>query len=99
MWWLLSGAFWALGQSGPTVAGVGYSVPFPTVAPGQVVRLQVTGLKTVLLPSLLTATTTPLPTVLGGISVTITQAIQHVIMGPVVQVSYKAPLFSLNQMN
>ena len=79
MWWLLSGAFWALGQSGPTVAGVGYSVPFPTVAPGQVVRLQVTGLKTVLLPSLLTATTTPLPTVLGGISVTITQAIQHVL--------------------
>jgi uncharacterized protein (TIGR03437 family) len=99
MCWCLSGSLWAFGQSGPTLAGVGYSLPFPGVAPGQVVRLQVTGLQTVVLPSLLKATTIPLPLTLDGISITISQSIEHSIMGTPVQVSYEAPLLSLNQMN
>ncbi len=59
---------------GPTLAGAGYSNPsIIRVAPGQITTLFVTGLKTVLPSQPIKATSLPLPTMLAGISVTLSQ--------------------------
>jgi uncharacterized protein (TIGR03437 family) len=99
--WLIFGAACAFGQSGPTLAGAGYGFgpAYPIVAPGQVVLLQVAGLKTVLSPGFQQAASVPLPATLAGISVTVTQTVRLSIMGTPVVTSYKAPILSLNQMN
>lgn len=61
----------ALGQSA-AVTGAGYEVPTPlTVAPGQVVTVFVSGLGSDITQRI-GASTTPLPTILGGISAWIT---------------------------
>ena len=99
IWWLILAVGCAFGQNGPTLVGAGYGFPPPLVAPGQVVSLQVVGLKTVLSPSFLRASSVPLPVILGGISVTVNQSIQQSIMGTPVEVSYKAPIFWLNQVD
>jgi uncharacterized protein (TIGR03437 family) len=78
------------GQGGPMVVGSGYGLPnYLTVAPGQVMTLQVTGLKAVL-PSPLKSTASPLPTVLSGISVSLTQYIPKT-------VSFAVPLIAISQ--
>jgi hypothetical protein len=99
--WLIVAAVCAFGQSGPTLAGAGYGFgpPYPVVAPGQVVLLQVAGLKTVLSPSFQQAVSIPLPATLAGISVTVTQTVRLSIMGTPRVTSYKVPILSLNQMN
>jgi len=99
--WLILGAACAFGQSGPTLAGAGdgFGPAYPVVAPGQVVLLQVAGLKTVLSPSFQQAVSVPLPATLAGISVTVTQRIQRFTMETPVVTSYKVPILSLNQMN
>ena len=59
---------------GPTLAGIGYSNPsIIRVAPGQITTLFVTGLKTVLSSQPVKATSLPLPTMLAGISITLSQ--------------------------
>src|SRR5580692_5399316 len=61
------------GQLGNTVFGAGYSAPVPiTVAPGQIINLFVQGVGASL-TGRVAATTLPLPTVLAGISVQMTQ--------------------------
>lgn len=98
---LIFGAVSAFAQSGPTLAGAGYSFVsvYPVVAPGQIVQLQVAGLKTVLSPSFQEAASVPLPATLAGISVTVTQTVELSIMGTPVVTSYTAPILSLNQIN
>ena len=80
------------GQSSLTLVGSvpGFSVPLGfapapnylavnriSLAPGQIVTLQVTGMKTVLpVGQIIRATTLPLPTTLLGISVTISQVVR-----------------------
>ena len=61
----------ATGQTGPTLLGSGYSLPSTRLAPGQITTLFITGLKTVLPFGFVKTTTVPLPTTLGGISVTL----------------------------
>jgi uncharacterized protein (TIGR03437 family) len=87
------------GQTGPTLTAGGYSFPTPVMAPGQILRLQVSGLKTVLSQNPQRAASVPLPTVLGGISVTINQAVQHSHDDTPSQFSYKAPLLAISQEN
>ena len=67
----------AIGQTAPTLVGAGYATPSLTVAPGEIVTLQVTGLNTVL-PSPVTAQQAPLPTQLAGISATLNQYVHGV---------------------
>jgi uncharacterized protein (TIGR03437 family) len=88
------------GQTGPSVTGAGYTFPIaPAIAPGQIIRIQATGLKTVLSPSFQQATSIPLPAVLAGISVTVNQSIRQTAQGAATPVSYQAPLLSLNQVS
>jgi uncharacterized protein (TIGR03437 family) len=70
-----------------SVVGAGYRVPAPpSAAPGEVVTLSVTGLKTrISTPQ--AASTVPLPTTLAGISVTLNQG----------TASYAAPVFRIQQ--
>lgn len=89
---LASQALW--GQTGIALVGAGYVNPIPVrAAPGQVVTFYLTGLSTVLPPPARAerAPTVPLPTVLAGISATITQS------GP--GTSLPVPLFSVEQIN
>jgi hypothetical protein len=95
----------ALAQNGPTLVGLSYHAPTTVFAPGQIVRLQVTGLKTIL-PLTSDGTTTqrapsvPLPTTMAGISVTVTEYGQEFIMGDLYLVgSWKTPLLSIVQSN
>jgi len=97
--YLLCSALYAFGQTGPTLTGNSYKVTSTLVAPGQVVQLQVAGLKTVLVPALQEAATLPLPTSLAGISVTITQSILTSMEGTPYVTTYQAPMVSLNQVN
>ncbi len=70
-----------------SVVGAGYRVPAPLpAAPGEVVTLSVTGLKT-RIASPLTASTIPLPATLGGISVSLQQG----------TASYASPIFRIQQ--
>lgn len=89
----------ALGQSGPTIVGTAYPLTNGFLAPGQVVTLQVTGLKTVLAAPVY-ANTVPLPLVLSGISVTVNQY-SPVGVSPASTLvsSVAAPLFSIVQSN
>jgi hypothetical protein len=96
---LILAASHAFAQSGLTLVGWGYSFHAPVAAPGQIMQLQVAGLKTVLSPSSQMATSVPLPTSLAGISVTVNQSVSQSIMGVPVQNSYQAPLISVNQLN
>jgi hypothetical protein len=96
---IAAATFHAVAQSGPTLVGWGYSFPAPVIAPGQIMQLQVAGLATVLSPSVQRATSVPLPASLGGISVTVNQSVSQAIMGVPVQISYTAPLLSVNQLN
>lgn len=85
----LSGAG-ALAQSGPTI--VGFELPHRVqVAPGEIVTLQVVGLKTVLTGPV-KASGLPLPTVLAGLSVNF-RVYGINLPGPPVAV----PLFSIEQ--
>jgi len=84
----------ARGQSGPTLVGVGYAPPVLTVAPGQIVTLQVTGLKTVLAQPAKSGQV-PLPTQLAGISVTLNQYLH----GDLRASSTAVPIFSIQQNN
>jgi len=84
----------AFGQGGITLAGAGYTAPSPIrVAPGQVITLRLTGLKTILPASAPTsrAASVPLPTSLAGISVTLAQS------SPLV--SEQLPIFAVQQLN
>jgi uncharacterized protein (TIGR03437 family) len=66
----------ASGQTGPTLIGSGYNLPTTLrLAPGQITTLFVTGLKTVLPPGFVEATTVPLPKTLAGISLTLSPSI------------------------
>src|SRR5713101_8291053 len=68
----------AFGQGGITLAGAGYTAPTPIhAAPGQVITLRLTGLKTVLPAGapIQRAASLPLPRVLAGISATLTQTV------------------------
>ena len=80
----------AFGQSGPTIVGPAYTLRPSFFAPGQVVTIQVTGLKTVLAGPVY-ASVVPLPHALSGISVT---AKQYAVAG---SASYPAPLSSIVQ--
>jgi len=82
----------ALGQNAPMLVGSGYGLPAQlSIAPGQIVTLQVTGLKTVLTsPS--KATQMPLPSTLAGISVTLTQYLP-------IKTSLPVPLLGVSQRN
>ena len=72
-----------------SLVGAGYTIPTPpSVAPGQIITFSLTGLKT-LLAAPQWATTIPLPTSLGGISVSFQQGGK----------SYPAPLFLIQQTN
>jgi uncharacterized protein (TIGR03437 family) len=98
------------GQSSLTLVGSvpGFSVPLGfapapnysavnriSLAPGQIVTLQVTGLKTVLpVGQIIRATTLPLPTTLLGISVTISQVVRGG-----TNVIEPAPVVALSQVN
>lgn len=73
-----------------TMVGSAYSAPLLTVAPGQVVPVLVTGLKTVLTSGVQRAENIPLPLALGGISVTFTQGLQY---------SRTLPLVAIYQFN
>ena len=67
----VAGSGWA--QTGNVVVGGGYSTPVPfPVAPGQVITLLVQGIGANLTQTI-KAQGTPLPTTLGGISVTLRQ--------------------------
>lgn len=71
---LILGALFQSHLFGQTLAGVGYDAPNALpVAPGQVVSLFVTGMRTGL-STRQQATTLPLPTTLAGISVTVNQS-------------------------
>jgi len=89
----------AFGQSGPTIVGPAYPLSDGFFAPGQVVTLQVAGLKTVLAAPVY-ASLVPLPLTLSGISVSVNQ---YPRMGdfssgaPVSSLS--APLLSIVQSN
>jgi hypothetical protein len=63
-------------QNGPTFIGTGYGVPQTMIAPGQIVRFRLTGLKSIFIPPV-KAASAPLPTNLGGISVTLKQTVRH----------------------
>src|ERR1019366_2832002 len=66
-----------------------------SLAPGQIMTLQVTGLKTVLpVGQIIRATTLPLPTTLLGISVTISQVVRGG-----TNVIEPAPVVALSQVN
>ena len=80
----------ALAQNGPTIVSFG-PLSQPVVAPGDIITLQIVGLKTVL-PSVVKATGTPLPTELAGISVAF-RRLGINLPGPPVAV----PLFSIEQ--
>jgi len=83
----------AFGQSGPTLVGLSYSLPSSAAfAPGQIMTLQVTGLKTVL-TSPVRASQTPLPTVLAGISLTLNQTTRLGVA------SVPIPLIAIQQTN
>jgi uncharacterized protein (TIGR03437 family) len=84
-------------QNGPTVTAAGYSFPTPVFSPGQILRLQVAGMKTALSQNPQRATALPLPTALAGVSVTITQTVRQSIGGSPTQSSYKAPLLAISQ--
>jgi len=74
----------------PILMSAGYAAPTPMlVSPGQIVTIYVSGTKTVLpaQSSTLRATTVPLPTTLGGFSVTVQQGTN----------TYPAPLLSVVQ--
>jgi uncharacterized protein (TIGR03437 family) len=80
----------SLSAQTPIFMKAGYTIPTPIrVASGQVITLYVSGTKTVLPPQnpSIQATTTPLPTMLGGFSVTVRQGNN----------TYPAPLFSVVQ--
>lgn len=82
----------AFAQSSATVVGSGYVDPQLRVAPGQVVTVYLSGLKTVLpQPRSANAAGVSLPTVLAGISATITQSVPNIPLS--------VPLFSINQIN
>jgi uncharacterized protein (TIGR03437 family) len=85
----------AIGQTGRTLVGAGYAIPTFTVAPGEIVTLQATGLNTVLF-SPVTARQVPLPTELAGISVTLHQYLHQ---GAVQSLSMLLPLLSIQQKN
>src|ERR1022692_3959063 len=93
----------ASGQTGPTLVDVAYDRNVPYVAPGQIVRLHVSGLN--VLPALsggafLKATSTPLPTALGGISVIIRQYYQKQLSDPATLLGpFYAPFLSVSQAN
>ena len=94
----------AFAQSGPTVVGATYSSRTMAVAPGQIVRLQVAGLKTILpcdgYPCrVVQATAAPLPTTLAGISVTINEYTEQFLAYPYTFVgSVRASLVSIQQL-
>lgn len=96
-WLLLVALSQALGQSGPTIVGTAYPLDQGFPAPGQVVTLQVTGLKTVLAAPV-HANIVPLPLVLSGISVKVNQyARVGDFSNPTLVSSVAAPLFSIVQ--
>jgi uncharacterized protein (TIGR03437 family) len=92
----------ATGQSGPTLVDVAYARTVPYIAPGQVVRLHLSGLK--IIPTSLNgdralrAISTPLPSTLGDISVIVRQYYRQVLNGPLIPVGpFYASLLSINQ--
>jgi uncharacterized protein (TIGR03437 family) len=91
----------AFAQAGPTLVGAGYDPPGAIfVAPGQISRLEVSGLKTVLGSGLVRAGAIPLPSDLNGISVTVRQYCKRYLADPYqLSRSIKAPLVSLGQSN
>jgi uncharacterized protein (TIGR03437 family) len=92
---LLSLAFFSGISRCATVAGALYGNSGVVVAPGQIVRLEITGLKTVLAPDVRfqQATSVPLPGSLAGISASVSQTV------PAGRVSYVAPLVAIEQIN
>ena len=95
----------AFAQTGPLLVNASYTRPILNVAPGQIVTLQVAGLKTILPCADPTCVTeriqqspAPLPTMLAGISVTIKQYYQQFLAFPYVfRGSYQLPIISIRQ--
>jgi uncharacterized protein (TIGR03437 family) len=92
----------AVAQSGPTLVGTGYTFPGRIIAPGQIVRLQITGLNTVLAspftPYSQKATSVPLPTTMAGISVQVTQYVTANLGIPSTAVGpFALPILALSQ--
>ena len=86
---LILASFSSLLPAQISIVGAGYNLPAPpSVAPGQITTLSVTGLKT-RRNAAQKSTTLPLPTSLAGISVTLQQGTQ----------SYPAPLLMIQQTN
>src|SRR5260370_10514788 len=84
----------AFGQSGFTLRDAGYTAPTPIrAAPGQIITLRLTGLKTVLSASasIQRAASLPLPRLLAGISATLTQTVPAT--------SEQLPIFAVQQFN
>jgi uncharacterized protein (TIGR03437 family) len=80
-------------QAGPTFVGAGYGVPaYARFAPGQIVTLQVSGMKTVLATPVF-ANVLPLPTVLADISVSLRQ---NIVNSPN-RMTIPVPLISVSQ--
>jgi uncharacterized protein (TIGR03437 family) len=93
-------------QTGPTLVDTSYSYSTTAVAPGQVVRLRATGLRTVLpvssetLTRLVQASSVPLPKTLAGIGVTIQQYVQRYHGDPLQPLKpLKASMLSVAQSN
>jgi uncharacterized protein (TIGR03437 family) len=87
-----------LAQSGPTLIRVAYTnQPAIFVAPGEIVRMEVVGLKTTL-PPMTQAVSAPLPTNLSGISVTIREYYKQFLADPfTLSGSLKAPIVAIQQ--
>ena len=84
----------AFGQVGITLADTGYTAPTPIrAAPGQIITLRLTGMKTVLPASapIQRATSLPLPRLLAGISATLKQTVPAT--------SEQLPIFAVQQFN
>jgi uncharacterized protein (TIGR03437 family) len=95
-------------QTGPTLVGTGYVPALPSgISPGQIVRLQVAGLKSILPrqdgshgPRFQRAASVPLPTTLAGISVTVRQFVRRFTSStPVPLELRKAALVSVQQLD
>lgn len=93
---ILIAQFRILAQAGPTIVSTTYGIPSLTVVPGQIITLQVSGLKTVLAGPV-QASQTPLPTALAGISVTLNQYVANGLENS--QSTTALPLLSIEQHN
>src|SRR5205085_1029327 len=89
----------AFAQTGPSLLGASYTTPsLLRVSPGQIVRLQLSGLQTNLLNQLVRAASAPLPVQLAGLAVKVNEYTKRFQSDPFeVTGSFTAPLVSVKQ--